>query len=231
MKAFPLLAGLSTAVCVLVSVSGATWYVGGSVSSLGDGKSWVSALKTIQEGIEAAGKADAVIVAESTFVENDPFENRNTVPTGANRHDRDVAANSALDGRRAGPVAAFDNSENPTYATLLAKGILSQIRAAARRGGLSLNDAKALFETSTPRDFAELPNLIPVVKDGSPQYHERFQYQVFFGDPPESQGLQSLRDVGLQIVTVVVSWPADEPDTDLREKVTFVTFVLFPTSR
>lgn len=231
MKAFPLLAGLSTAVCVLVSVSGATWYVGGSVSFLADGKSWVSALKTIQEGVEAAGRADAVIVAESTFVGNDSFENRNTVPTSANGHDRDVAANSALDDRQAGPVAAFGNSENLTYATLLAKGILSQIRAAARKGGLSLNEAKVLFLTLTPRDFAELPNLIPVVKDGSPQYHEQFQYQIFFEDPSESQGLQSLKAVGLQIVTVIVSWPADEPDTDLREKVTFVTCVVFPTSR
>ena len=49
MKAFLLLAILLTVICVSVSASGATWYVDGAVSSSGDGKSWQTAVKTIQE--------------------------------------------------------------------------------------------------------------------------------------------------------------------------------------
>ena len=66
MKAFHLSAILSTVIYVSVSASAATYYVDGSVSSSGDGTSWDTAFKTIQEGIAAAFSSDTVIVAEGT---------------------------------------------------------------------------------------------------------------------------------------------------------------------
>jgi hypothetical protein len=49
----------------VVGVWGATWYVDGLVSASGDGKSWETAVKTIQEGIDLAFPADTVLVGSA----------------------------------------------------------------------------------------------------------------------------------------------------------------------
>jgi len=67
MRALLLLASLSTVICVSVSGFGATWYVDSSVSSSGDGKSWDTAFKTIQEGIDAAQESDEVMLAPGLY--------------------------------------------------------------------------------------------------------------------------------------------------------------------
>jgi len=58
--------------CVRLSqvAAAATWYVNGSVSGSGNGQSWETPFKTIQESIGAAVSGDTVIVAEGIYVEN-----------------------------------------------------------------------------------------------------------------------------------------------------------------
>jgi len=117
-----------------------------------------------------------------------------------------------------------------THATLLAQGVLNQIRTAAKTGDLTLNDAENVFETSIPVDFREdlSNNVIPIVDENLPPYHELYQYQVEFDDPPKRQKLDDLNRVGLQKVTVTVSWPSDELQIEFRNRITLVTFIRFP---
>ncbi len=67
MKSFLLSAILSMAMCVSVSFSAATWCVDGSISSSGDGASWETAVKTIQQGVDLAGHGDTVLVGPGTY--------------------------------------------------------------------------------------------------------------------------------------------------------------------
>jgi len=59
--------GLAFIVCISQGASGETRYVDGSVSESGDGTSWETAFKTIQEGVDAASDADSVIVADGEY--------------------------------------------------------------------------------------------------------------------------------------------------------------------
>ncbi|NQT81511.1 type II secretion system protein [bacterium] len=127
-------------------------------------------------------------------------------------------------------IDASKRAGDLTHATELARGVLNQIRSAAKTGDLSLNEAESIFETSTPRDFREdLDNkVIPIVDDLLPSYHKLYQYQIEFDDPPKSEKLDDLNRVGLQKVTVVVSWPAKEREIAFRNRITLVTFIRFP---
>lgn len=139
-----------------------------------------------------------------------------------------------------------------TDATILGQSVLDQIRSAANRGDLTLNDAKMLFETSGPSTFknfdAKLSNIIRLEEDNKPFIPKVnttggegtiYQYQVKFEDPPGSeggflkknQGFEDLRDVSLQKVTLTVSWPGNEPDPAFRTRVNLVTFIKFPETR
>jgi len=93
---------------------GATWYVGDSVSSSGDGRTWATALKKIQEGIDAAYDDDTVIVAEGLYVENILFAGKNIVLQSTDPLDAAVVANTIIDGNESGPVVTFNGTENET---------------------------------------------------------------------------------------------------------------------
>ncbi len=54
-----------------------TWYVDDAVPSSGDGKSWPTAFKTIQEGINASSDGDTVMVEAGTYLENIQVRGKN----------------------------------------------------------------------------------------------------------------------------------------------------------
>lgn len=109
--------------------SGATRYVDGAVSSSGDGTSWTTAFKTIQEGIDASSEADIVIVAEGTYFENIKFNGVNIVLMSADPR----TASAVIDGRRAGPTVTFSGTE---AAGCLLSGFIVRNGSAAYGGGI-----------------------------------------------------------------------------------------------
>ena len=126
-------------------------------------------------------------------------------------------------------IDASKRAGDLTHATELARGVLNQIRTAAKTGDMTFNDAKAVFRTSTPVDFREnLSNVIPIIDEDLPPVHELYQFQVEFDDPPKEEKIDDLNRVGLQKVAVTVSWPGTEPDIAFRERITLVTYIRFP---
>jgi hypothetical protein len=90
----------------------ATRYVDGSVPASGDGMSWETTFKTIQEGIDASSDGDTVIVAEGTYRENVCFEGKSIVLTSMDPFDPSVVARTIIDGNDSGSVVTFSASED-----------------------------------------------------------------------------------------------------------------------
>ena len=108
------LAILSTAMCVSMSASAATWYVDGSVATSGDGTSWETAFKTIQGGVNAASEGDTVIVAEGIYVANILFRGPNIVLQSVDPLNPNVVGNTVIDGNQTNPVVKFTGTEDET---------------------------------------------------------------------------------------------------------------------
>ena len=142
MKSFLLSAILSTVICVSVSASAATLYVDGSVSSSGDGTSWETALKTIQEGIGKALDGDTVTVAEGVYVENIQFKGKNIVLTSTDPLDPSVVASTIIDGNKLGSVVTFSGTE--TEACVLS-GFTVRNGKSNEGGGISGGRGQALL--------------------------------------------------------------------------------------
>jgi hypothetical protein len=109
------------------------WHVDGSVETSGDGTTWQSAFKTIQEGIDAASDSDAVVVAEGTYVENIRLLGKNITLTSTDPLDASVVANTTIDGSQAGSVVTFSGTEDETCAL---QGFTIPNGRAWRGGGL-----------------------------------------------------------------------------------------------
>jgi prepilin-type N-terminal cleavage/methylation domain-containing protein len=126
-------------------------------------------------------------------------------------------------------IDASKRAGDLTHSTELARGVLNQIRTAAKTGDMSFNDAKNVFGTSRPVDFREdLSNVIPIIDKNLPPVHELYEFQVEFDDPPKEEKIDDLNRVGLQKVAVTVSWPANERDIEFRDRITLVTYIRFP---
>jgi len=91
-----------------------TWHVDGSVPRSGDGSTWETALKTVQEGIDRASHGDTVAVAEGTYVENIHFNGKSIILRSTDPSNPAVVANTIIDGDQAGPVVTFLGVEDET---------------------------------------------------------------------------------------------------------------------
>ncbi|NQT84722.1 hypothetical protein HQ563_17010 [bacterium] len=98
------------------TAGGTVWHVDGGVPQSGDGMSWETALKTIQEGIDSAANGDTVIVAEGTYLENIHFHGKNITLRSTDPFHANVVAMTIIDGDKAGSAVTFGGAEGETCA-------------------------------------------------------------------------------------------------------------------
>lgn len=103
--------------CVAAAVSfsapavATLWYADANALAAGDGRSWASAFKSIQEGIAAAADGDTVVVAMGTYEENISFGGKNIVLRSTNPSDPEVVRGTIIDGGGVDSVVSFSGTE------------------------------------------------------------------------------------------------------------------------
>jgi hypothetical protein len=108
-----LLLSIFPSLCVAAYACGATWYVDASVASSGDGLTWETAFKTLQEGIDAASHGDSVVAAEGLYKESIKFLGKNITLTSTHPLSSQVVADTIIEGIGALAVR-FDGTEDET---------------------------------------------------------------------------------------------------------------------
>ena len=89
-----------------------SWYVRGSMGQSGDGRSWATAFKTIQEGIDAASDYDTINVYTGMYVENISFKDKNIVLRSQDPSHPGIVANTIVNGGNSGHVVTFSGFES-----------------------------------------------------------------------------------------------------------------------
>jgi len=125
------------------SVFAMPWYVDASATESGDGTSWETAFKAIQEGIDAASDGDTVIVAEGTYVENIHFGGKNFTLRSSDPLDPGVVANTVIDGSKLGSVVRFRGTEDESC---ILSGFTIRNGTAQNGGGVSGQGTRATIE-------------------------------------------------------------------------------------
>ncbi len=92
-----LLAGLLLGAWVVAPAECATWYVDASVPSSGDGSTWDTAFKTIQEGIDASSHGDSVQVGQGVYAGEINLDGKNIVLSSTNPRDLGVVAATIIE--------------------------------------------------------------------------------------------------------------------------------------
>ncbi len=131
------------AVCILGTARGGSWYVDSSVSSPGNGMSWDSAFRAIQQGIEKASHGDVITVAQGIYVENIHFVGKNIIVRSTNPNDPAVVAATIIDGNKADSVVTFNGTEN---ASCILSGFTIRNGKGGAGGGVRGNDALATIQ-------------------------------------------------------------------------------------
>ena len=72
--------------------SATTFYVDATVAQSGDGLSWETAFKSIQEGIDTTSGGDTVVVAAGVYFENINFGGKDVTLTSTDPLDPDIIA-------------------------------------------------------------------------------------------------------------------------------------------
>ena len=106
---------LLLSVLLAFSAAGAaTWYVDDSVGSSGDGTSWATAFKTIQQGIIASSNGDEVLVKQGTYIENIAFGGKNITLRSTDPTDWNVVKGTIIDANNVVATVTFAGTENDT---------------------------------------------------------------------------------------------------------------------
>ncbi len=121
-------------------------YVDASVAASGDGKSWATAFKTIQEAVRAAPRTDgAIVVAIGMYAGTVDFLGKNIALVSTDPLNPTVAAGTIIDGGKASPAVAFGGTEDETC---ILSGFTIQNGAARYGGGIAGNGTGALIQNN-----------------------------------------------------------------------------------